>query len=226
MRSLIILFTVAIAPSLALFSYLYLRKEIASEPSRGLFQAFVYGAVMTFPILFIQHVFEQEQVLTNDFLHNTLFTGALEEFFKWLILLVFIYKNFEFDDSYDGILFGASVSLGFATVENILFLFTFGLDTAFIRALLPVSSHALFGVVMGYYFGRSKFASGDKSKWYLVVALLFPFVLHVTYNAILEIHDLWLYLMIPFMLFLWWFGLTRVKYAHVFAMRQIQRKSR
>ena len=45
------------------------------------------------------------------------------------------------------------------------------------------------------------------------------------YNAILEIHDLWLYLMIPFMLFLWWFGLTRVKYAHVFAMRQIRKRT-
>ncbi|WP_432355099.1 glutamic-type intramembrane protease PrsW [Sporosarcina sp. A2] len=221
---MIILFTVAIAPSLALFSYLYLRKEISSDPSRTLFKAFVYGAVMTFPILFIQHVFEEEQVFTNEFLQNTIFTGALEEFFKWLILLVFVYKNYEFDDAYDGILFGASVSLGFATVENILFLFTFGLDTAFIRALLPVSSHALFGVVMGYYFGRSKFASGDNKKWFLVSALVFPFLLHATYNTILEIHDLWLYLMIPFMLFLWWFGLTRVKYAHVFAMRQIRKR--
>ncbi len=223
---MIILFTVAIAPSLALFSYLYLRKEISREPSRALFQAFIYGAVMTFPILFIQHVFEQEHVLTNGFLHNTLFTGALEEFFKWLVLLVFLYNNFEFDDAYDGILFGASVSLGFATVENILFLFTFGLDTAFIRALLPVSSHALFGVVMGYYFGRLKFAAGDRRHRYLVLAFVFPFLLHVTYNAILEIHDLWLYLMIPFMLFLWWFGLTRVKYAHVFAMRQLHKRMR
>lgn len=181
---------------------------------------------MTFPILFIQHVFEQEQVFENAFLQNTLFTGILEEFFKWLILLVFVYKNFEFEDAYDGILFGASVSLGFATVENILFLFTFGLDTAFIRALLPVSSHALFGVVMGYYFGRAKFATTDKKKLNLFLAFVFPFLLHVTYNAILEIHDLWLYLMIPFMLFLWWFGLTRVKYAHVFAMRQFQKRSR
>lgn len=222
---MIILFTVAIAPSLALFSYLYLRKEIAQEPSRALFQAFVYGTVMTFPILFIQHVFEQEQILTNSFLNNTLFTGAIEEFFKWLVLLIFLYNSFEFDDAYDGILFGASVSLGFATVENILFLLTFGLDTAFVRALLPVSSHALFGVVMGYYFGRLKFASADKKTKHLSLAFLLPFALHVTYNAILEVHDLWVYLMIPFMLFLWWFGLTRVKYAHVFALRQAGKRN-
>ena len=83
---------------------------------------------------------------------------GIEEFFKWLILLLAIYRHVEFEDAYDGILYGASVSLGFATVENILYLFTYGTDIAFMRALFPVSSHALFGVVMGYYIGRAKFA--------------------------------------------------------------------
>ena len=69
-------------------------------------------------------------------------------------------------------LYGASVSLGFATVENILYLLSFGIDTAFIRALLPVSSHALFGVVMGYYLGKAKFSQDRKVKT-IIVALLY-----------------------------------------------------
>jgi len=150
-----ILLTVAIAPGLALFSYFYLRKQIAKEPSRTLFHTFLYGAIMTFPIMFIQHVFEEEMLFSNTFIHNVVFTSGLEEFFKWLILFLAVYKHVEFEDAYDGILYGASVSLGFATVENILYLLTYGTDIAFIRALLPVSSHALFGVVLGYYFGRS-----------------------------------------------------------------------
>ena len=64
-----ILLTVAIAPGLALFSYFYLRKEIAKEPSRTLFHTFIYGAIMTFPIMFIQHVFEEENVFSN-YLHS------------------------------------------------------------------------------------------------------------------------------------------------------------
>jgi len=220
-----ILLTVAIAPGLALFSYFYLRKQIAKEPSRILFQTFLYGAIMTFPIMFIQHVFEEEEVFTNLFLSNVVFTSGLEEFFKWLILLLVIYKHVEFEDVYDGILFGASVSLGFATVENVLYLLTYGTDIAFIRALLPVSSHALFGVVLGYYFGRAKFAKGSAKKKYLLLAFLAPYTLHFTYNAIFAIQELFLYLIIPFMLFLWWFGLTRVKYAHTFAMQQFRRKA-
>ena len=146
---MIILLSVAIAPGLALFSYFYLRNQISSEPSKTLFHTFLYGAILTFPILFIQHVFEFENIIQSLFLRNVLFTSVLEEFFKWLILVMVIYKHVEFDNPYDGILYGASVSLGFATVENILYLFTYGLNTAFLRALLPVSSHAIFGVVMG-----------------------------------------------------------------------------
>lgn len=222
-----ILLTVAIAPGLALFSYFYLRKQIAREPSRTLFHTFIYGAIMTFPILFIQHVFEEENVFHSDFLRNVIFTSSLEEFFKWIVIFIFIYKIIEFEDAYDGILYGASVSLGFATMENVLYLLSFGLDTAFIRALLPVSSHALFGVVMGYYFGRAKFFSKrSQQKLFLLYALLAPLLLHILYNAILLLYDHWLYLMIPFMLFLWWFGLTRVKYAHTFAMQQFRKRTK
>lgn len=221
-----ILLTVAIAPGLALFSYFYLRKDIAKEPSRTLFHTFIYGAIMTFPIMFIQHVFEEENVFSSYFLRDVVFTSALEEFFKWLILLLAIYRHVEFEDAYDGILYGASVSLGFATVENILYLFTFGTDIAIMRALLPVSSHALFGVVMGYYIGRAKFAVEANKRMFLFTALLAAYCLHFIYNSIFLIHDFFLYLIVPFMLFLWWFGLTRVKYAHTFAMQQFRRKAR
>ena len=88
-----ILLTVAIAPALALFSYLYLRKQIAKEPSKTLFHAFIYGAIMTFPILFIQHVFEEEHVFHNEFFRNVLFTSSLEEFFKWIIIFILVYKT-------------------------------------------------------------------------------------------------------------------------------------
>jgi RsiW-degrading membrane proteinase PrsW (M82 family) len=211
---MLILLSVAIAPGLALFSYFYLRKQIAREPSKTLFHTFLYGALLTFPILFLQYVFEEEGTFSSGFVQNVLFTSSLEEFFKWLILIVAIYKHVDFEDPYDGILYGVSVSLGFATVENILYLVTFGLDTAFVRALLPVSSHALFGVVMGYYIGKAKFST-DQPHQLLFTALLAPLVLHIIYNAILSFEGAWIYFMLPFMFFLWWFGLKKVKRAHL-----------
>lgn len=221
-----VLLTLAIAPGLALFSYFYLRKQIAKEPSRTLFHTFVYGAMMTFPILFIQHVFEEEGIFTHVFFRDVMFTSGLEEFFKWLILLIAIYRHVEFQDAYDGILYGASISLGFATVENVLYLLTYGTDIAFVRALLPVSSHALFGVVMGYYVGKAKFAVESNKNILLLMAFIAPYSLHFIYNGIFLVRQFSLYMMVPFMLFLWWFALTRVKQAHIYAMHQFRQRAK
>lgn len=215
---MIILLTVAIAPSLALFSYFYLRDQFSQEPSKLLFQSFVYGAVLTFPILFIQYVFSAEEVFTLPFTQFVLFPSAVEEFFKWLVLLIAVYRHVDFEDPYDGILYGASVSLGFATVENILYLLEFGLEVAFIRAFLPVSSHALFGVVMGYYLGRAKFSTGNEGRKWLFWALATSLVLHLIYNTTVYYNNNVLYGAIPFMLFLWWFGLRKVKQAHLLSL--------
>jgi len=209
-----ILLSAAIAPGLALLSYFYLRNQMATEPRKTLLQAFIFGVLITFPIMFIQYVVKEEQAITSPFIADALFSSSLEEFFKWLVIFTLIFRHIEFDDPYDGILYGASVSLGFATVENVLYLLTFGIDTAFIRAILPVSSHALFGVVMGYYYGKSKFAKNDKQLEYLLLSLFAPLTLHITYNSILSFQGYWLYLMAPFMMFLWWFALRKVKQAH------------
>src|SRR5690606_16706210 len=215
---MIILLTVAIAPSLALFSYLYLRDQFASEPSKLLFQSFLYGAILTFPILFVQYVFDTEGVFTSGFAQNVIFSSVIEEFFKWLVLLIAVYRHVDFEDPYDGILYGASVSLGFATVENILYLLEFGLQTAFLRAFLPVSSHALFGVVMGYYFGKAKFSKSSQRRRWLGWAFLSSVILHMAYNTSLYVYDNIMYGAIPFMLFLWWFGLKKVKQAHLLSL--------
>ena len=210
----VLLISAAIAPSLAIFSYFYLRNQMSTEPRRTLFQSFVYGAIVTFPIMFIQYVIKEENTISNEYFSTIVFTSCLEEFFKWLIIFLVIFRHVEFDDPYDGILYGAAVSLGFATVENILYLLTFGIDQALVRALLPVSSHALFGVVMGYYFGKAKFSKVNREKEFLAVALFGPMLLHIIYNSILIIGDLFIFIMVPFMLFLWWFGLRKVKLAH------------
>ncbi|MEK3765203.1 glutamic-type intramembrane protease PrsW [Solibacillus sp. FSL K6-4121] len=209
-----IILSAAIAPGLALLSYFYLRNQMDTEPRRTLFQAFIYGAIITFPVLFLQFVLKEEETFSNPFFINVIFTSSIEELVKWLIILAVILRHVEFDDPYDGILYGAAVSLGFATVENVIFLLSFGLDQAFMRALLPVSSHALFGVVMGYYYGKGKFSSETIMKKYIALALFAPIGLHIIYNSILLLEEYFMYAMLPFMLFLWTFALRKVKQAH------------
>lgn len=221
-----IILSAAIAPGLALFSYFYLRNQMATEPRRTLFRIFIFGLMITFPIMFIQYVIQEEGIITNQFLVDVVFSSTLEEFFKWFIIFSLIYRHVEFDDPYDGILYGAAASLGFATVENILYLLTFGIDTAFMRALLPVSSHALFGVVMGYYFGKSKFSNNDRSLEYLILSFVIPLFLHLIYNTILMFEGYWVYLIAPFMLFLWWLALKKVKLAYEHLIEHLMERNK
>jgi protease PrsW len=202
-----------IAPGLALLSYFYLKDEYDSEPISVVMKAFLYGALLVFPIMFIQHVLHTENIIKSDFVDAFLSSSLLEEFFKWFILFYVIYQHANFDEPFDGIVYGVAVSLGFATVENILYLLANGIEYAMARALLPVSSHALFGVIMGFYIGKAKFTE-NKRKW-IGFSLFLPFALHGSYDFILISQEHWLYIILPFMIFLWWFGLRKVKMAKI-----------
>ncbi|MGJ7919960.1 glutamic-type intramembrane protease PrsW [Neobacillus sp. LXY-4] len=201
-----------IAPGLALLVYFYLKDQYGSEPISVVFKTFLFGAILVFPIAFIQYVFETENLGQSGMIHAFVLTGFLEEFVKWFVLIYTVYQHVAFDEPYDGIVYGAAVSLGFATAENILFLFANGLEHAIGRAFLPVSSHALFGVIMGFYIGKSKFMTISKRKW-LSLSLILPFILHGIYDYILLNEQKWAMMILPFMLFLWWLGIRKVKRA-------------
>ncbi|MCM3766542.1 glutamic-type intramembrane protease PrsW [Neobacillus niacini] len=212
-----------IAPGLALLSYFYLKDEYDSEPISFVLRTFMYGALLVFPIMFIQHVLETEHLLSSHLVNAFLSTGLLEEFFKWFILFYVVYQHVEFDEPFDGIVYGVAVSLGFATVENIFYLIANGIQHAMARALLPVSSHALFGVIMGFYIGKAKFTEGNKAKW-VTLSLFLPVVLHGSYDFILLSLEHWLFIIFPFMIFLWWLGLRKVKKAKILSANHMKKQ--
>lgn len=209
---MLIILSAGIAPGLALLSYFYLKDEYGYEPFTLVFKTFLFGALLVFPLMFFQYVLTVEGVFQSQIIEAFISSSLLEEFFKWFILFFTIYQHVAFDEPYDGIVYGAAVSLGFASAENIIYLISNGLELAFGRALLPVSSHALFGVIMGYYVGKGKFFDSEKRKS-LICSLLIPFLLHGIYDYILITQTNWVMYMVPFMIFLWYFGLRKVKKA-------------
>jgi protease PrsW len=201
-----------VAPALALMSFFYLKDRI-TEPIPLIIRTFIYGCLLVFPIMFIQYAFESDQI-GNIFVQSFFVVAFLEEFFKWFIFLYVIYQHTQFDAHYDGIVYAVSISLGFATIENILYLFVNGIEYALSRAIFPVSSHALFGVIMGYYFGKAKMNQVNKTG-NIILALIIPIALHGIYNFILiYVTENWALFVIPFMILLWFFGLHRMKIAN------------
>jgi RsiW-degrading membrane proteinase PrsW (M82 family) len=211
---MITLIMAAFAPGLALLSFFYLKDRFDHEPIGIVIRMFLFGAILVFPIMVLQYTF-MEALQLSDMVQAFFNSALLEEFFKWFILFFLVYHHVEFNQRYDGIVYSVAVSLGFATMENVFYLWIHGIHQAFMRALLPVSSHALFAVIMGYYLGKGKFTNHvDRRKVLLLYSLIIPILLHGTYNYILlKGNEWWLWLMVPFMIILWWYGLKKMKQA-------------
>ncbi len=162
------------------------------------------------------------------FLKSFLVAGLIEEGFKFLVFRGLIYDNKEFNEPYDGIVYAVMISLGFAAMENILYLatahFKLGLagvmQVGTVRAMLAVPAHAFFAAIMGYYLGLAKFsASASQEKVFLKKALWWPVAAHGAYDFFILSKTAAgvLYLLMLF-IFCWNFVLKAVK-AHVESSR-------
>jgi RsiW-degrading membrane proteinase PrsW (M82 family) len=205
----------AIAPGLALLAYFYLKDRYETEPISMVARLFLFGGLLVFPTMVLQRSF----VLgfgDNSFLFSFVFSAGLEEFMKWFVVFYIIYKHTLFDEPYDGIVYAVALSLGFATVENVIYAFinftTF--SNLMMRAFLPVSGHALFGVMMGYYLGMAKF-NNSKATRYLMLSFLLPLLYHGVFDyVLLNLQNNWLWLMLPLMILMWIRSLWKVNSAN------------
>ena len=111
----------------------------------------------------------------------------IEEFSKWIFVYIIAWKHREFNHVYDAIVYCVFVSLGFATLENILYVFSAAnfaesLSIALNRMIFSVPGHTFFGVMMGYYLGLAKLTSvhgiKDKSRTNLILSILIPTIAH------------------------------------------------
>ena len=212
------LFSLALAPMLIVALYIYIRDKYEKEPIRLLATGLVYGAFILVPIVQTQRLlllFTPNTGAVAKALFCSFMVAALaEEFFKYIVLFFLVWRNDNFNERFDGIVYAAFISLGFAGVENLLYVYNpsiGGVSTAMSRAIFAVPGHALFGIAMGYYFAIARFEQWNRKK-HLVLAFFVPFLLHGTYNFIL-MSDM-PYLMAIFCVFiayLWASGLKKMK---------------
>ncbi len=134
-----------------------------------------------------------------------------EELFKYIALYLLIWNRREFNEKFDGIVYAVFISLGFAGVENVLYVFGNGNQTGISRAVSAVPAHAIFGITMGFYFGMAKFYKKIQ-KQLKIKALLYPVLLHGIYNFILFAGIEWLTIVFfGFLIFLYCSGLKRIR---------------
>jgi len=212
------LFSLALAPMLIAAFYIYIRDKYEKEPVRLLATGLVYGAFILVPIVQTERLlllFSPNAGIMVEAFYCAFFVAALaEEFFKYIVLFFLVWRNNNFNERFDGIVYAVFISLGFAGVENLLYVFNpsiGGMSTALSRAVFAVPGHALFGVAMGYYFAVARFEPWHRKR-HLTLAFFVPFMLHGAYDFIL-MSDM-PYLMVifcVFIIYLWVSGLKKMK---------------
>lgn len=231
-----IAFISAVLPVLLLLYFIYKKDKYQPEPLGKLILAFFVGCLSVIPAGLMESVImplgpdaEQFPVM-NGLFNGFLVAGVSEELWKLILLMWVIWKSPHFDEFFDGIVYAAYLSLGFACVENIGYVLS-GSDqmaTALMRGLLAVPAHFLFAVTMGYYVSLAKFDPSNKRS-HLWKAFLYPMLLHGTYDALLMVSSnlataagdedmvvgiVCVVLFIVFVVFdikLWRWGLKRIK---------------
>ncbi len=187
MTSLLLILS-AILPALLFLIFIY-RKDLHKEPRRLLLKSYLIGMILVLPILGTEILLSQlpPRGEISVLLYNAFIIAALsEEGWKLLFLARTTWHSPELDEPIDGIVYAVFVGLGFATVENILYVLQQGFSTSLLRALFSVPGHGLFGVVMGYFYAQARFASTrGKRMQQLALALLLPIAFHGSYNYLL-----------------------------------------
>ena len=191
-----IILLIALLPVVILVYYIYHKDKKSPEPTGQLIKAFLWG-ILSVPLslcisipLGLIGVYPTEATSILGSVSTAFFGAAVpEEIAKFFILWLLMRKNPYFDEKMDGIVYAVCVSLGFAALENIMYLFTNAdsyLSVGIARAIFAVPGHFCFGILMGYYYSLAKFypKTPTKNKALILVA---PIIVHGLYDSILFI---------------------------------------
>lgn len=213
----------ALAPIAVLLWYIYKKDKEQPEPTKWLLKAFGYGVLSVFVSLIFSEpaslLFGLDPELNASsigeaFANAFLLAAIPEEVAKLLMLWLLLRKNPHFDERFDGIVYAVCVGMGFAGLENVIYLFN-GLEngtwitTGIVRALFSVPGHFFFAVLMGYYYSIYYWGI-DRSTKTKVMILAAPILAHGLFDAILmSIAVNESIAAIGLILFLWFFNKLR-----------------
>jgi len=205
------LLVIALTPAVALGLAAWYTDRFDREPRRLLLKVFLFGALSVLPTILVERFLMSLNIFSG--LLASAFTafiiaGLTEEYFKRAVVLRTAYKHEAFNEKLDGIIYAVFAALGFASIENIMYVlsgYSANYYVGLSRGIFSVPTHALLGVTMGYYLSLAKFSNNEKSRRnYIRKALIIPAILHGFFDFILVANiPALLALFIPYVIYLW-----------------------
>jgi RsiW-degrading membrane proteinase PrsW (M82 family) len=217
----------ALSPA-AIIIYIFFQHDHPhnKEPYSLLIQCFFAGVLSAFVSLLFSGplgLIGYNKGVEGAFYEAFFIAAIPEELAKFLMLYWVVRRAHAFDHYYDGILYAVCVSMGFAALENVLYVSEGGYSVAITRAIFSVPGHMLFAVPMGFFFSYAKFQP-SKKKYFLGLCLLMPILLHGTFDfglmasGILEKNEaglaaIILLSLLIFIIWMWRYGLKKIVHA-------------
>ncbi len=184
----------ALLPGIIIIIFIFRKDKVEHEPWSLIFKLLLFGAISCIPAMiletFISGFDPGFQPGSVGYAIFTAFAVAAlcEEFCKYILLRIGSWRNKNFDYRFDGIVYGVAVAVGFALLENVLYVMDGGLYVALMRGVLAVPLHAFCGVFMGVYYGAAKRyaieGNHSKSRSETLKALFVPFMIHGIYDSL------------------------------------------
>lgn len=185
----------ALVPAAFLMVQVYRLDRIEKEPAGLLLKLALFGALSGLAAGAIEGALTRVLDVTLGgstlrlVLENFLAVALVEEACKHWVVLKFAWNHPAFDYRFDAVVYCVFSALGFAALENILYVAEYGFAVAVSRALLSVPGHCFFAVYMGIYLGQAKMAERAMQRYYIELpdetpgqylraSLLVPTLLH------------------------------------------------
>ena len=185
----------ALVPAAFLMVQVYRLDRIEKEPAGLLLKLALFGALSGLAAGAIEGALTRVLDVTLGggmlrlMLENFLAVALVEEACKRWVVLKFAWNHPAFDYRFDAVVYCVFSALGFAALENILYVAEYGFAVAVSRALLSVPGHCFFAVYMGIYLGQAKMAERAMQRYYIELpdespgqylraSLLVPTLLH------------------------------------------------
>ena len=199
--SLLIALVASLIPVLIILAVIYNMGEVKKQPLWILGLLFVGGILSWVLVRYISKSLGSDiyksQIEISENLGNRGFflvsfgiIAVIEEISKYIVIIIMCFKNKYFKNAYDAIMYAVCISLGFAFVENIMYINNFGVSVAVSRAIFSIPAHASFGIIMGYYLGISKLCKDNNDSSYSAFtrycAFFIPFIFHGFYDYLLN----------------------------------------
>ncbi|MEL7596628.1 MAG: PrsW family glutamic-type intramembrane protease [Clostridiaceae bacterium] len=224
------LFVISVTPGIALALAAYLTDRYDREPISLLIKVFILGAFSVIPTAIVEKFLGAFNIfggLIGSAYTAFIVAGLTEEFFKREVILRTVFKSSDFNEKLDGIVYSVFSALGFATVENVIYVvFRFAANpyVGIYRGLLSVPAHMLFAITMGYYLSLTKFSHDynvKKYRTFLRKSLSVPAILHGIFDFILMANIPILFaIFIPYVIYLWIANLRKLNEYYLESKRE------